>query len=55
MERSGFPASKAEIEDAAITLHQRRNPNADPVNKIWYSRFYADYPKLKQAFLKAAE
>ncbi|KAJ4168328.1 hypothetical protein NW754_16762 [Fusarium falciforme] len=55
MERSGFPASKAEIEDAATTLRQRRNPDADPVNKMWYSRFRADHPELEQAFLKAAE
>jgi hypothetical protein len=55
MERSGFPASKAEIEDAATTLRQRRNPDADPVNKMWYSRFRTDYPELEQAFLKAAE
>ncbi|KAJ3455081.1 hypothetical protein MRS44_013681 [Fusarium solani] len=55
MERSGFPASKPEIEDAATTLRQRRNPDADPVNKMWYSRFRNDHPELEQAFLKAAE
>ncbi|KAJ3471937.1 hypothetical protein MRS44_002036 [Fusarium solani] len=46
MERSGFPASKPEIEDAAITLRQRRNPDADPVSKMWYARFRDDYPEL---------
>ncbi|KAG7408735.1 hypothetical protein Forpe1208_v012163 [Fusarium oxysporum f. sp. rapae] len=55
MERSGFPASKPEIEDAATTLRQRRNPDADPVSKMWYSRFRDDHPELEQAFLKAAE
>ncbi|KAJ4215598.1 hypothetical protein NW757_14890 [Fusarium falciforme] len=55
MERSGFPASKPEIEDAATTLRQRRNPDADPVSKMWYARFRDDHPELEQAFLKAAE
>ena len=55
MERSGFPASKPELEDAATTLRQRRNPDADPVSKMWYARFRDDHPELEQAFLKAAE
>ncbi|KAI8654437.1 HTH CENPB-type domain-containing protein [Fusarium keratoplasticum] len=55
MERSGFPASKPEIEDAATTLRQRRNPDADPVSKMWYARFRDNHPELEQAFLKAAE
>lgn len=55
MERSGFPASKPEIEDAATTLLQRRNPDARPVSKMWYTRFRGDHPELEQAFLKATE
>ncbi|KAJ4175414.1 hypothetical protein NW759_017705, partial [Fusarium solani] len=39
MEKAGFPASKAEIEDAANTLRRRRDPEAKPVSKMWYPRF----------------
>jgi hypothetical protein len=55
MERSGFPASKPEIEDAATTLLRRRIADAAPVHKMWYSRFRDDHPELEQAFLKTAE
>ncbi|KAJ3453402.1 hypothetical protein MRS44_017649 [Fusarium solani] len=55
MERSGFPASKPEIEDAATTLLQRRNPDASPVSKMWCARFRDDHPEHEQALLKATE
>lgn len=55
MERSGRPASKGEIEDAANTLRLRRDPEAKPVSRMWYPRFREDHPELEKAFLKAAE
>ncbi|KAI8410936.1 hypothetical protein FOFC_07530 [Fusarium oxysporum] len=55
MERSGLPASKGEIEDAANTLRLRRDPEAKPVSRMWYPRFREDHPELEKAFLKASE
>lgn len=55
MERSGFPANKPEIEDAANTLRLRRDPLAKPVSKMWYPRFVQDHPELRKTFLKAVE
>ncbi|KAM0245825.1 hypothetical protein ACHAP5_005144 [Fusarium lateritium] len=37
--RSGEPASKKEVEEAANTIRRRRDPDAKPVGRMWYSRF----------------
>ncbi|KAG8666936.1 hypothetical protein FPOAC1_011758 [Fusarium poae] len=55
MEKSGLPASKWEIEDAALTLRRRRDPDARPVSKMWYSRFRDDHPELAKSILKSRE
>ncbi|KAG4275408.1 hypothetical protein FPRO04_14394 [Fusarium proliferatum] len=55
MEKSGSPASKPEIEDAANTLRRRRDPEAKPVGHYWYSRFCKDHPELQKTFFKAVE
>ncbi|CAF3496705.1 unnamed protein product [Fusarium graminearum] len=55
MEKSGLPASKWEIEDAALTLRRRRDPDARPVSKMWYSRFRDDHPELAKSVLKSRE
>jgi hypothetical protein len=55
MDKSGLPASKHEIEDAANTLRSRRNPEAKPVSKMWYSRFRDNHPELHKSILKARE
>ncbi|KAL6365686.1 hypothetical protein LRP88_01687 [Fusarium phalaenopsidis] len=55
MEKAGFPASKAEIEDAANTLRRRRDPEAKPVGKSWYATFREDHPELQKTFLKAVD
>ncbi|KAJ3453843.1 hypothetical protein MRS44_018475 [Fusarium solani] len=55
MERSGFPASRPEIEDAANILLLRRNAEASPVSRMWYIRFRDDHPELQQSLLKAVE
>ncbi|KAF5266817.1 hypothetical protein FOXYS1_2335, partial [Fusarium oxysporum] len=55
MEKSGFPASKPEIEDAANTLRRRRDPEAKPVGHSWYRRFCKDHPELQKTFFKAVE
>ncbi|RKK61044.1 hypothetical protein BFJ69_g17162 [Fusarium oxysporum] len=53
--KAGLPASKGEIEEAAITLRLRRSPDAKPVRKTWYSRFRDGHSELDTAFLKAKE
>ncbi|KAI8411395.1 hypothetical protein FOFC_07989 [Fusarium oxysporum] len=55
MQRSGLPASKYEVEDAANTLRRRRDPDAKPVSKMWYPRFLDDHPELDKSILKAKE
>ncbi|RKL34409.1 hypothetical protein BFJ70_g8365 [Fusarium oxysporum] len=55
MEKTGLPASKGEIEEAATTIRRRRDPEANVVHKQWYSRFCDDHPELATAFLKAKE
>lgn len=53
MERSGFPATKAEIEAAANILRLRRDPLAQPLSKMWHPRFRQDHPELQKTFLKS--
>ncbi|KAM4061655.1 DDE superfamily endonuclease [Hirsutella rhossiliensis] len=55
LQRSGFPASKIQVESAALTLLQRRNPNAKPPGKNWYRRWLQDHPELRTTYLKAVE
>ncbi|UPK95062.1 hypothetical protein LCI18_005997 [Fusarium solani-melongenae] len=55
MERSGFPASKPEIEDAANTLRLRRDPESKPVGHSWYARWCEDHPELGKTIFKAVE
>ncbi|KAI8416479.1 hypothetical protein FOFC_02789 [Fusarium oxysporum] len=55
MQRSGLPASKYEVEDAANTLRCRRDPEARPVSRMWYRRFCDDHPELDKSILKAKE
>ncbi|KAM5358512.1 hypothetical protein ACJA88_015339 [Fusarium oxysporum] len=55
MQKSGLPASKHEIEDAANTIRSRRDPDAVPVGGMWYRRFCDDHPELDISILKAKE
>ncbi|KAG5755687.1 hypothetical protein H9Q69_001353 [Fusarium xylarioides] len=55
MQRSGLPASKYEVEDAANMLRRRRDPDAKPVSRMWYRRFCDDHPELDKSILKAKE
>ncbi|SCO92428.1 uncharacterized protein FRV6_16556 [Fusarium oxysporum] len=55
MQKSGLPASKHEIEDAASTIRSRRDPDAVPVGRMWYRRFCDDHPELDISILKAKE
>ncbi|TXB97180.1 hypothetical protein FocTR4_00012005 [Fusarium oxysporum f. sp. cubense] len=55
MQKSGLPASKHEIEDAANTIRSRRDPDAVPVGRMWYRRFCDDHPELDISILKAKE
>lgn len=55
LQRTGLPASKFEVVDAANTLRSRRDPNAQPVSRSWYSRFLKDHPQLQKARLRPVE
>ncbi|RKK74042.1 hypothetical protein BFJ69_g8781 [Fusarium oxysporum] len=55
MQKSGLPASKYEVEDAANTLRRRRDPDAKSVSRMWYRRFCDDHPELDKSILKAKE
>ncbi|RKK66048.1 hypothetical protein BFJ69_g15752 [Fusarium oxysporum] len=55
MQKSGLPASKHEIEDAANTIRSRRDHDAVPVGRMWYRRFCDDHPELDISILKAKE
>ncbi|KAG7408548.1 hypothetical protein Forpe1208_v012392 [Fusarium oxysporum f. sp. rapae] len=55
MQKSGLPASKGEIEDAANTIRSRRDPHARPVSRMWYRRFRDDHPELDTSILKSKE
>ncbi|KAG4277362.1 hypothetical protein FPRO04_14140 [Fusarium proliferatum] len=55
MQKSGLPASKGEIEDAANTIRSRRDPHAQPVSRMWYRRFRDDHPELDTSILKSKE
>jgi hypothetical protein len=55
MQKSGLPAAKNEIEDAADTIRRRRDPNAPPVSRMWYRRFRDDHPELDISILKSKE
>ncbi|KAG7402830.1 hypothetical protein Forpe1208_v016802 [Fusarium oxysporum f. sp. rapae] len=55
MQKSGLPASKCEIEDAANTIRSRRDAAAQPVSRMWYRRFRDDHPELDTSILKSKE
>ncbi|CEI63597.1 hypothetical protein FVEN_g6728 [Fusarium venenatum] len=55
MQKSGLPASKHEIEDAANIIRSRRDPDAVPVGRMWYRRFCDDHPELDRSILKSKE
>ncbi|KAM0347375.1 hypothetical protein ACHAPU_004895 [Fusarium lateritium] len=43
--RSGEPASKQEVEEAANKLRRHRDPDAEPVGRMWYRRFRDAHPE----------
>ncbi|PCD21758.1 hypothetical protein AU210_015561 [Fusarium oxysporum f. sp. radicis-cucumerinum] len=55
MQKSGLPASKCEIKDAANIIRSRRDAAAQPVSRIWYRRFRDDYLELDISILKSKE
>ncbi|KAF4331878.1 hypothetical protein FBEOM_14340, partial [Fusarium beomiforme] len=55
IQKSGLPASKHEIEDAANTIRSRRDAAAKPVSRMWYRRFRDDHPELDTSILKSKE
>ncbi|KAM4067406.1 DDE superfamily endonuclease [Hirsutella rhossiliensis] len=55
LQKSGFPASKQQVEAAALELLRRRNPNCQPPSKHWYRRWLDDHPELRVTYIKAVE
>ncbi|CCE28413.1 uncharacterized protein CPUR_01888 [Claviceps purpurea 20.1] len=48
LEKSGFYASPALVEEAANTLRAQRTPPEPPVGVSWYRRFQANNPQLEK-------
>ncbi|XP_044715037.1 DDE superfamily endonuclease domain-containing protein [Hirsutella rhossiliensis] len=55
LQKSGFPASKHQIEAAALKFIYRRDPYRQPPSNHWYSRWLKDHPELRVTYLKAVE
>lgn len=55
LERTGFPATRGDVLDAATELRRRRHPDAPVVGKDWYTRFRKRHPELETRYLKAVE
>ncbi|KJZ68730.1 hypothetical protein HIM_11882 [Hirsutella minnesotensis 3608] len=55
MQKGGFPATKPQLEAAANALRRRRDPQAPPVSRMWYSRWLRDHPQFRSSYVKAVE
>ncbi|KJZ69405.1 hypothetical protein HIM_11201 [Hirsutella minnesotensis 3608] len=55
MQQGGFPATKSQVEAAAMTLRLRRDPDARPLSKNWYPRWIEAHPYLRKTTIKAVE
>jgi hypothetical protein len=57
--KMGRPRQLTDEEEEAIVcyiiLRRRRDPDARPVSKMWYSRFRDDHPELAKSILKSRE
>ncbi|KJZ69292.1 hypothetical protein HIM_11328 [Hirsutella minnesotensis 3608] len=55
MQQGGFPATKSQVEAAALTLRRRRDPDAPPLSKNWYGRWLEAHPYLRKTTIRAVE
>ncbi|KAJ4175517.1 hypothetical protein NW759_17768 [Fusarium solani] len=50
-QKTGFPATRGEVEDAANSLRRKRDPKAADLSRMWYPRWRQDHPELEKATL----
>ncbi|KJZ69732.1 hypothetical protein HIM_10872 [Hirsutella minnesotensis 3608] len=55
MEQGGFPATRQQIEAAAMTLRRRRDPEAPMLSRSWYRRWIEAHPQVRRSTVKAVE
>ncbi|KAM4056426.1 Tc5 transposase DNA-binding domain-containing protein [Hirsutella rhossiliensis] len=55
MERTGIPAGKEQLEAAANTIRQRRDPSSRPMSQNWLAGWRQSHPEVKKTYLKAVE
>ncbi|KJZ68115.1 hypothetical protein HIM_12493 [Hirsutella minnesotensis 3608] len=55
MQQGGFPATKSQVEAAAMTLRRRRDPDAPMLSKAWYPRWIEAHSYLRKTTVKAIE
>ncbi|KJZ68483.1 hypothetical protein HIM_10909 [Hirsutella minnesotensis 3608] len=55
MQQGGFPATKLQVEAAAMTLRWRRDPNAPALSRMWYRRWIEARPFLRKTTVKVVE
>lgn len=55
LERSGFPADKRQVEEAAMEIRSRQGVENVNFSKHWYRRFRERHPELKKTFIKAVD
>ncbi|KAM5353285.1 hypothetical protein ACJZ2D_016817 [Fusarium nematophilum] len=55
LERSGFPAERSQVEEAAREFRLSRGYPNTPFNKNWYSRFRQRHEELKVSHIKAVD
>ncbi|RSL49565.1 hypothetical protein CEP51_015472 [Fusarium floridanum] len=55
LERSGFPADKRQVEEAAREIRSRRGLENIDFSKHWYRRFRERHLELKKTFIKAVD
>ncbi|KAL6364124.1 hypothetical protein LRP88_02040 [Fusarium phalaenopsidis] len=55
LERSGFPAERSQVEEAAREFRLSRGFPDSPFNKNWYSQFRGRHQELKTSHIKAVD
>ncbi|XP_044715243.1 uncharacterized protein HRG_11220 [Hirsutella rhossiliensis] len=55
LQRSGFPATRQQVQAVALTLLQRRDPNARAPGRHWYNAWIDAHPELRVTTIKAVE
>ncbi|KAJ3453340.1 hypothetical protein MRS44_017587 [Fusarium solani] len=55
LERSGFPAERAQVEEAAREFRLSRGFPDSPFNKNWYAQFRSRHQELTTSYIKAVD